>query len=90
MSISGFIENNYTDLTQLYITERNRVGMGVLLLDFTKQEDGNVNVSYRPLNTVPEKIVEQMMEKLKNPIYSCTAYFCILNSENECILLYII
>ena len=86
MSVSKFIENNYTDLTQLYITERNRVGLGVLLLDFSSQEEGNVNVSYRPINTVPEEIVKQVMDKCKNPIYSCTAYFCILNPSNECIL----
>ena len=86
MSVSKFIENNYTDLTQLYITERNRVGLGVLLLDFSSQEGGNVNVSYRPMNMVPEEIVKQVMEKCKNPIYSCTAYFCILNPSNECIL----
>tara|TARA_Y100001970_G_scaffold293791_1_gene443240 strand:+ start:1198 stop:1518 length:321 start_codon:yes stop_codon:yes gene_type:complete len=86
MSHSKFIENNYTDLTQLYIVERKRVGPGILLLDFLKQDEGNVNVSYRPLNTAPQQIIDQVMDKMENPIYDCTAYFCIITPSNECML----
>ena len=86
MSYSKFIENNYTDLTQLYITERKRLGIGVLLLDFLKQDEGNVNVSYRPLDTAPREIVDQVMDKMSKPIYDCTAYFCIITPANECML----
>ena len=87
MSYTAFIQNNFTDLTQLYITERKRLGHGVLLLDFTHQDTMKIDVSYHPMETVPSQIVEQIIEKSKNPLYDCTVYFCILSKEKECILI---
>ena len=87
MSIK-FIENNIEKLVQIYITETNQrhKQRGVLLLDFRRQDDGNVDVRYLELHEVPKDIGEIVLEKMGNSLYDSVAFFCVLKPDNKCLL----
>ena len=87
MSHTKFIENNIDNLVQIYINESKVKQRGVLLLDFRKQEEKNVDVSYVELDKVPKDIYDIIVNKIKNPLYSSVAFFCIVKPDNHCILL---
>lgn len=86
MSHTKFIENNINQLIQIYINESKVKQRGVLLLDFRKQEDQKVDVSYVELNKVPQDIFDIISKKIQNPLYNSVAFFCIVKPNNECLL----
>ncbi|MAE83985.1 MAG: hypothetical protein CMB80_14685 [Flammeovirgaceae bacterium] len=83
-----FIENNIEKLVQIYITETNQrhKQRGVLLLDFRKQGEGNVDVRYLELHEIPKDISEIVFEKMGNSLYDSVAFFCVLKPDNKCLL----
>ena len=87
MSHTKFIENNIEKLVQIYVTESKIKQRGILLLDFRKQEEQKVNVSYVELSDVPKDIYDIIFKKINNSLYNSVAFFCILKPDNHCLLL---
>ena len=87
MSHTKFIENNIEKLVQIYVTESKIKQRGILLLDFRKQEEQKVNVSYVELSDVPKDIYDIIFKKINNSLYNSVAFFCILKPDTRCLLL---
>ena len=87
MSHTKFIENNIDKLVQIYISESKIKQRGIMLLDFRKQNESKVDVSYVELPNVPKNIYDIVLNKLNNPVYNSVAFFCILKPDNHCLLL---
>ena len=87
MSHTKFIENNIDKLVQIYVNESKVKQRGVLLLDFRKQEEQKIDVSYVELTDVPKDIYDIVIKKFNNSLYNSVAFFCILKPDNHCFLL---
>ena len=81
-----FLKRNIKELIQIYINESKDKSRGVLALDFRSQEEGNIQVSYRELDDVPDDIRAIVSENVKNSAYSSVAFFCIIKPDNKCLL----
>lgn len=86
---STFIQTNINELIQIYITERNNRGEGILMI--TKREgnckkDDKMDVRYLTKEQIPPELLQDLINKKKNEHKPSIIYFYVCMGEgiNDC------
>ena len=79
-----FLENHKEDLLKIYKENIKSLGEGILFIDYTQSEKGNVDCSYVPINKIEDFCFKNkyLDYKIVTQAISKKAPFIIFNHEN--------
>ena len=82
-NFSIIVNNHNQEIIQLYIQERQRIGEGCLFIDTTPAKDNKINMTYIPIEKIPDKIRSDLKEKNDANPKESIIYFYIFDNENS-------
>ena len=82
-NFSTIVNNHNQEIIQLYVEERQRIGNGCLFIDTTPIKNNKINMTYIPMEKIPDKIKNDLTEKYNANPKESIMYFYIFDSENS-------